>query len=145
MRWSQITVLSTVIFVLSLLGLADTLYLTIKSSTGGVVTCNVVDGCQTVLSSRWSRIFGVPTALFGLGYYSLLTILAGTYNWWRDQLLLQTLVVVSSAGLVFSMWLVYLQLVPIGSVCEYCLLSAVLTLIIFALSVRVIYIQGWYN
>jgi len=58
--------------LLSLLGLADALYLTVEHLTGETVRCTILSGCSEVLSSRYAVVGGFPLAGIGAaaGYAS---------------------------------------------------------------------------
>lgn len=113
--------------LLSLLGLADALYLTIEHLTGQTVRCTIISGCSAVLSSQYAQVAGIPLAAIGAGAYftvfSLSTLAAFGYR--AAGTLLTPLV---SAMLVVSLWLIYLQAFVIREFCQYCLLSAAITL-----------------
>lgn len=116
--------------VVSLIGLVDSIYLTIHHYTGEKVPCSVVEGCEQVLTSSYAEIFGIPLALFGAAAYFLafsLAILAafGNRQMWRFFGIQVSLM------LVFSLWLVYLQAFVIEAFCQFCLLSAATTLTLF--------------
>lgn len=112
---------------LSLLGLADALYLTIEHVTGQSVKCTIIAGCSEVLSSRYAEIGGIPLAMFGAAAYftvfSLATLAAFGYR--IAGKLLTPLVV---GMFFFSLWLIYLQAFVIRQFCQYCLFSAGITL-----------------
>jgi uncharacterized membrane protein len=55
--------------VLSLLGLADALYLTIEHVTGQSVRCTILAGCSAVLSSPYAVVAGIPLAAIGAAAY----------------------------------------------------------------------------
>lgn len=123
---------------LSLLGVADALYLTVEHLSGRSVRCMVVSGCDEVLASRYATVAGaVPLAALGvLAYFtvfSLATLIAFGYERLRAPLLL--LVVMMLAA---SLWLVYLQAFVIKAFCFYCLFSATLTTVLTFLVVA-----GW--
>ena len=40
----------------------------------GHITCSVIAGCQEVLVSQYSEIFGIPLALLGAFYYLFILI-----------------------------------------------------------------------
>jgi uncharacterized membrane protein len=112
----------------ALVGLIDSAYLTVMH--GEKVPCSLVEGCDKVLTSEYSEIFGVPTALFGVAAYFAafaLAILAafGNGRMWT------LFGVQSSVMLVAAVWLVYLQAFVIGAFCQFCLLSALTTTILF--------------
>ena len=122
--------------IVALAGIADAAYLTIHHYTAEPVPCSIIEGCEQVLTSPYATIGGVPLAIFGLLAYftafslALLTIF-GNRMMWR----LFGAQVIIMAG--FSAWLVYVQAELIGAFCQFCLLSALITmtlLIIFVVS-----------
>jgi len=120
--------------LVSLIGLGDSLYLTIQHLTGQSVRCTVTTGCSAVLSSHYAAIAGVPTAAFGaLAYFavfSLATLAAFGYERARTALALLV-----AAMLIMTLWLFYVQAFVLHAFCEYCLLSAGMTLTLTALVV----------
>ena len=123
--------------IVSLLGLADAIYLTVQHLTGESVRCTIVSGCSEVLSSKYAVVAGVPLALVGAAAYfsvfSLATLAAFGYR--IAGMLLTPLVLLM---FLFSLWLIYLQGFVIGAWCQFCLLSAAVTttLTIIALLAR---------
>ena len=112
--------------VLSLVGLADALYLTIEHITGQSVKCTILSGCSEVLSSSYAAVAGVPLAAIGAAAYfsvfSLATLAAFGY-----QLAKTLLLPLVAMMFLVSLWLVYLQAFVIREFCQYCLLSAAVT------------------
>ena len=112
--------------LLSLLGLADALYLTIEHVTGQSVQCTIISGCSEVLSSSYAVVAGIPLAGIGAAAYftvfSLATLAAFRYQFAKPLLMLLV-----AAMFLVSLWLVYLQAFVIREFCQYCLLSAVIT------------------
>ena len=115
-----------VIACLSLLGLADAIYLTIEHITGQGVRCTIIAGCSEVLSSSYAVVGGYPLALLGAAaYFSVFSLaILAAFGYRAAGLLLIPLV-----GLMFavSLWLVYLQAFVIRAFCQYCLFSAAIT------------------
>lgn len=114
----------------ALIGLADAVYLTIHHYTGEKVPCSLVTGCETVLTSQYAEMFGVPTAAYGAAAYFLafsLAVLAayGNRTMWT---FFGALVVVMT---VFTSYLIYLQGIVIEAFCQFCLISAATTLTLF--------------
>jgi uncharacterized membrane protein len=105
---------------LDLVGLAIALYLSIVELGGGVPVCGPIHGCEEVARSEYSRIGGVPVAVFGVGLSLLLLTLA--VAWWRTDLygLLLAHYGLSLAGLLFEAYFLYLQVFVIGAVCIWC-------------------------
>lgn len=112
--------------IVSLIGLADSIYLTVEHVTGRSVICTIVAGCSEVLSSRYAIVAGVPLAAVGAAAYfsvfSLATLAAFGYRFASG--LLTTLVLLM---FLFSLWLIYLQAFVIHAFCQFCLLSAAVT------------------
>jgi len=112
--------------LLSLLGLADALYLTIEHVTGQSVKCTIISGCSEVLSSSYAVVAGIPLAALGAAAYftvfSLATLAAFGY---RAAGTLLTPVI--AAMFFVSIWLIYLQAFVIREFCQYCLFSAAIT------------------
>src|SRR5690349_20524183 len=112
--------------IVSLLGLADAIYLTVEHVTGQSVRCTIVAGCSEVLSSPYAVIAGVPLAAVGaaayFGVFSLSTLAAFGYR--IAGTLLTPLVVLM---FLFSLWLFYLQAFVIHAFCQFCLFSAAIT------------------
>ena len=112
--------------LLSLVGLADSIYLTIEHVTGQSVRCTIVAGCSEVLSSPYAAVRGMPLALIGAGAYftvfSLATLAAFGY-----RLAGKLLVLVVGVMFLITLWLLYLQAFVIHHFCQFCLLSAAVT------------------
>ena len=125
---------------LALVGLCDAFYLTVQHLTGQSVRCSVTSGCSAVLSSSYAQIAGVPTAAFGVAAYfavfSLATLAVFGYAWARAGMAL-----VVAPMLLFTLWLLYLQAFVLHAFCQYCLLSAALTLTLSALAVLARFIR----
>src|SRR5215510_14555702 len=127
---------STVIYglamLVSLIGLVDSIYLTVQHLTGQSVRCSVTNGCSAVLSSHYATIAGVPTAAFGAAAYfaafSLATL--AVFGYARARTALAILV---APMLIMTLWLFYVQAFVLRAFCEYCLLSAGMTLTLTAL------------
>jgi uncharacterized membrane protein len=119
--------------VIALIGLADSIYLTIHHYTGEKVPCSIVEGCEQVLTSSYAEVAGYPLAAFGAMAYFVafsLAILAAFGN-----RLMWTLFTVQTVLMtVFTIWLVYLQASVIGAFCQFCLLSAATTFTLFIIA-----------
>ncbi|HET6980013.1 MAG TPA: vitamin K epoxide reductase family protein [Pyrinomonadaceae bacterium] len=123
--------------VLSLLGIADALYLTIEHVTGQTVRCTILSGCSEVLSSQYAVVAGFPLAAIGAAAYFAVFSLAtlAVFGYTIAGKLLTPLVV---AMFFVSVWLFYLQAFVIRQFCQYCLFSAAITtcLLVIVVSLR---------
>jgi uncharacterized membrane protein/glutaredoxin len=141
-RWVRVAMA-----VLATIGVIDTGSITLKSwgvlaslscSSEGFLGCN---GCEKVLASAWGSLFGQPLSLFGFLAYGAILVLAvaplvlpgelrvglGQRSWWGLFLL-------STAMAVFSAVLIGVMVVGIRDCCPFCILSALLSLSLFVLS-----------
>jgi uncharacterized membrane protein len=118
--------------LVSLIGLADSIYLTVEHLSGRSVRCTIVSGCSEVLSSPYASIRGIPLAAIGAVAYftvfSLATLAAFGYRGVG-----KLLIFVVSAMFLTTLWLLYLQAFVIGHFCQFCLLSALVTITLTAL------------
>ena len=120
--------------IVALIGLVDSVYLTIHHLNAVPVPCSLIDGCETVLTSSYAEIAGIPLAAFGAAAYfaafslALLAAFGNRMMWtlFGGQAILMALV---------SGWLIYLQAAVIGAFCQFCLLSAATSLTLLALFV----------
>ena len=105
---------------LAVCGIAISAYLTFVKLTGGQPYCGPIVGCETVNTSPYSSLFGVPVALFGLG--ASVATLAAVAWWWikADRRGLATAYVIGLASLPFLAYLTYLELFVIHAVCVWC-------------------------
>ena len=113
--------------VLALVGLTDALYLTIQHLSGSSVPCSVTGGCEEVLTSSYAVLAGIPLAGIGAAaYFSAfsLSILAA-FGYRSAAKLLLPLV---GTMVLVSVWLFYLQAAVIRAFCQFCLLSAGITI-----------------
>lgn len=103
-----------------------------------LIGCSAGSGCDTVLGSRWSRLFSlVPVAAFGLGAYSVLLVLILFADGLEDEALaarmrLLGLVLAGSAGGA-AIWFIYVQHRYIGAFCPYCMCVHCLGLLLGAI------------
>ena len=109
-----------ILAVLDVVGLAIALYLSVVELQGGVPACGPIHGCEEVARSEYSRIAGIPVAVFGVALSMVLLTLA--LAWFRTDLyaLLLAHYGLSLAGVLFEAYFLYLQVFVIGAVCIWC-------------------------
>ena len=115
-------------------GVLVSAYLTWTKLTGTqALFCSGASACDIVQASRYSTIFGLPTALWGLAMYVVVGVLAG--RGYTAQRWLITLAAASTA-LAFSAYLTVISLSVLRAACPYCLVSAVIEVLILADVIR---------
>lgn len=109
-----------VLAALDLVGLAIAGYLSSVELRGELPNCGPLRGCEEVALSEYSRIGGIPVAVFGVILSLVLFSLA--IAWWRtgDGRLLALHYGLSLLGVMFELYFTYLELFVIGAVCVWC-------------------------
>lgn len=124
--------------VVSLLGLFLGTYLTLyKFGVIGSLACSV-SSCEQVQSSRWSEFIGLPVATWGLGFYLTMFVLAMAGMQERFEAsrpLSLAMLGMASVGFAFTAWLNYLEAFVMNMWCEWCIVSALMVVVLFVLSV----------
>lgn len=117
------------------LGLGDTLYLSYEKFQGVIPGCAILNGCERVLTSVYSNVFGVPLAYIGLVFYvymlalAVLLVIDPASKGLRFGLVTYTTI-----GLLLSIGFELFQYFVIGALCLYCAISAATTLVLFGLA-----------
>ena len=143
LKWPKI-----IIAVLSTIGLVDTSSITLKNwGLLNSLSCpGIKNGCEAVLNSPWGKLFensqfNIPLSLAGVISYSLLLLLSiflslnlisrkeklNKLIWWLIFL-------ISCASSVFSILLLNIMFLKIQAYCFFCILSAILSISIFIIS-----------
>lgn len=131
-------------------GLADSIYLTVHHYTAEPVPCSLIEGCEQVLTSQWAEIGGLANAILGsatmvpeavaniplaaigaAGYFIAfsLALLAA----FGDSRMWKVFGVQAAVMAAVSAYLIYVQGMLIGAFCQFCLLSAVSSALLFCL------------
>ena len=124
-----------ILLILGILGFVDAAYLTVQHYEGASLACSVFSGCDRVTSSAYATWGGVPVALVGMLYYAAIAITAGLAVWKNEKYFFYA-PIIGAFGFFASLWFVYLQVFVLGAFCSYCLVSALITFILFGMSLK---------
>lgn len=123
--------------LVALVGVFVALYLAMyKAGMIGTLACGGGE-CETVQASRWADFIGIPVALWGVGFYVLvfaLALMTTLDRWAASRTLPLALVLLTGWGVLFSGWLTYLELFVIHAICRWCVVSAVIAVVLFGLT-----------
>ncbi len=127
--------LKIAILVLSLIGIGIAGYLVYVHYDKLKILCLASGGCETVQSSRYAKLDGIPVAVLGLaGYIGIFLSLAI-----RGELGRIIGFAIALIGFLFSMYLTYRELFTIKAICQWCVSSAVLmTVLVILTAIRAI-------
>ena len=126
--WSAIAV--------SVIGIAISIYMTIFKLTNNNAMCLGNGGCSTVNASRYSEIYGIPVAVFGLvGYFAIVAALflearVKIFKEYGNLLACG----MSLTGVLFTAYLTYLEIYVIKAICPFCVASAVAISLVFIIT-----------
>ncbi len=123
--------------VISLIGFADAAYLTAKHYLGTPLPCVITAGCETVTTSQYATMAGIPVALLGAIYYLAILILSA-YALAINSKLIKLAAYLTPIGFLASIYFIALQLFVIKALCIYCLVSAATSTLLFILGIVVI-------
>jgi len=141
-RWAVATT-----FVLSLIGLGLSIYLTVIHFDKQLLVCSDsgLINCSKVTTSAQSRFLGVPVAFLGLGDYLVMTVLNSPWAWRAKAYWLHVVrFVLAIVGMCFVLWLISAELLIINSICLYCTGVHIVTFAMLIVLTRVSPTQlGW--
>jgi uncharacterized membrane protein len=122
--------------ILSIIGLLDSLYLSWIEYSGKFALCGPIGNCESVNTSKYAQVYGIPLAYIGVIIYTIfifMLILEGKNDWLAEY---GTLIMfgLTLIGVLFSIYLTYLEIWVIKAICPYCVVSAIVMVILFVLS-----------
>lgn len=123
-------VLRTILVGLSLAGACVSAYVLVARWTSAGLLCST-GGCETVQSSEYSELLGVPVA--GLGIVGYLLIGAAALASGPHARTVAAALALGAA--VFGGYLLVIQLVVIDAVCDWCLVADTITSLIAVVAV----------
>ena len=118
------------LIVLAILGIFNSGYLIKKRVKKQPLICPINGSCNKVVESKWNAIFFIKNDVLGLFYYIFVLFLAFYLLFMSEKLLILTKII-SGLSLLFSLVLVFIQAKIIREYCFYCLISALINLLIF--------------
>lgn len=122
-----------IIFILSLAGFAEALYLNYECRKKRTPVCLIGNECNIVWDSPYSKTFGVSNEVLGLIYY----FAAAVVEWiiFSGDTSMQTMtteLVILIGGAIMSFYFIFVQWRLIRAWCFWCTLSAVIVWLMVA-------------
>ncbi len=133
------TIFTASFITLTIAGIIDAGYLVWKhyGHKSSPLVCPLDHDCSKVTESRWSTIFWVRNEVLGLLFYTvmlaagLMIFFMPTFSLFSFSLPL--LIKITTGGsLLFSLFLIWVQIYKIKDYCFYCIISALINLLLFA-------------
>lgn len=126
--------------LLCIIGIGVASYLAYVETSDVAAVCGPVGDCNTVQQSEYARLFGVlPIGVVGIfGYISIL--ISWSFARYADKRIADIAAIVlfglAALGMLFSLYLTFLEPFVIGATCAWCLTSALLVTGLMLLSVK---------
>ena len=114
---------------LGLAGVGIAGYLTYVHYAGLHPICGVSHGCETVQTSPYASLFGIPVAMIGLVTYVLILLLLRL----PEERGLLSAYVLTLIGFGFSVYLTYSEVFTIHAICSWCVSSAIVFMLLASL------------
>ncbi|HYK08258.1 MAG TPA: vitamin K epoxide reductase family protein [Candidatus Eisenbacteria bacterium] len=127
-----VRILPYLLLIFAVLGFLDATYLTIQHYAHSIPPCTV-GGCETVLTSTWAVLFGVPVALMGAVFYGVVLVLTGIYLTLSNKqyAISNMLFLLCSLGFLVGIGLILVQAFVLHAWCYYCLFSELIDFLLF--------------
>jgi uncharacterized membrane protein len=120
--------------IVGLLGLTDSIYLTIHHYNATEVPCGITGGCEQVLTSSYAEIAGIPLGVFGaIAYFTAFAL--AVLSAYGNELTWKLFGVLATIMAAASCWFIFVQAYYIHAYCQYCLGSALTSFTLFILFV----------
>ena len=124
--------------IISALGFIDSVYLIVIKYSNNEKLCFIGAGdCLSINTSVYSETFGIPNAVLGAAAYLAILGLflieqkSSIIARWSPYLLFG----LTFLGVIYSAYLTYLEIAVIKAVCPFCVVSAVVMLALFIISI----------
>jgi len=131
-RWSWV--------VIVMVGLIDSIYLAWLKFANATAACGSIGDCESVNSSPYAEVAGIPVALFGAGAYLLILIsiiMEPRSEFWSENAPL-VIFGISLVGVLYSAYLTYVEIAILHAICPYCVLSALVLVALLTLSIKLL-------
>jgi uncharacterized membrane protein len=113
--------------ILGFLGFLDAAYLTILHYKNIIPPCTVTSGCERVLTSKYAMIGPIPVSLIGSLFYLSIIILCILILTNYKKAFLDTFYLLTGAGFIVSIVLIFIQEILLKAFCQYCILSEIIS------------------
>lgn len=127
----------TLLVILSLIGLTDSIYLAHKKNRPDPLACLIGGGtdCDTVVKSKYNKMMGLPNEYWGVIFY-LTNLALVIYTTYVDQTIFNLPIrplwlALTAVGALASVALIYIQGAILKHWCEFCLVSDLTNILIF--------------
>ena len=120
--------LRKLVFALSAIGVGLSVYLLYARMNESHLICGV-SSCSEVNESPYSVLLGIPISAWGVFFYAVMFVLALVKHY-------KLFFIGSVIGVLFSAYFMYLEFFVIYAWCQWCMLSAWITVALLIIAIR---------
>jgi uncharacterized membrane protein len=134
---SPIFILRLLIPILGFAGISISGYLTYIHYLQIEALCLPNMNCNSVLTSQYAQIWGIPLSLLGMLLYAAITTLGFSNLLVRQEpreIVSLGIYAFSLAGILFTLYLYYLEIFELHAFCSWCVSSSIIMVGIFCLA-----------
>ena len=135
-------IVRVVLVVLALAGSLISFYLTLTHYRDLIPPCYVTSGCESVVTSRYATVLGIPLALIGTLYFVVMFYLGIALTTGHRGLVVRAYDLLAFGGVLAAAALVLLQAVVLRAYCTFCLAIEAIVLLIWLGSLAVTSSRG---
>lgn len=121
------------IIALSFLGFIVAAYLSILHYKNAIPPCSIAKGCEIILTSKFASFANIPISLIGSAYYLAVIVLSLIFIESKQEFILKLLFIIIVLGAVLSLGLILVQIFILKAICQYCLVSDFISLILLGI------------
>ncbi|MCL4364910.1 MAG: vitamin K epoxide reductase family protein [Candidatus Marsarchaeota archaeon] len=128
---AKIIGLQRIAFAISVIGLAVSIYLIGVQYAAAPLVCPSVGiiNCETVLTSQYSKIFGIGNSVLGTIFFLIDLVIISKY-FGKDVMVLY-----NTVGLAFIIYYISAEYL-LGKICLYCTIVHICVLLLFLISIK---------
>ena len=119
--------MNIVVSLLALIGLLNAGYILRSRVMKKPLSCPLHGNCKEITESKWGKVLGVHNDFMGMIYFFFVVVLGLMTFGFVDY----AIIIVTGFGLLYSGYLFYVQSRILREYCFYCLISALITLLMF--------------
>lgn len=127
------------------LGLLVSGYLLIHYVSPEPIPCVTGEGCAIAQQSAYSSFLHIPTPVYGIVFYLTVGFLGALYSETTKKQTLPLLVLVTTIGLAVSLFLSFVEAFVIHAWCSWCVASAILSIVAFIITIRLVLMHKPYG
>lgn len=122
------------LIILSLIGFIVSFYIFYSKKYDKPMYCIIGQDCDAVVKSKYGKTFGIENTVPGMLYYAIILVytsgLLTNQNIFKGEVIYYSIVGISVASVLFSLYLTYVQKFILKKWCEYCIVSTIASILI---------------